>query len=421
MSKKFCNLFSFVRDNNSGLLNIIDDLCADGLFKGRGEKTFLNPTTKMINELQGMVDSGESDNALTKLKSLFLEGYHDSIVSSNTYVSFNGKSIKGLKVTPSSKFNKWNSDIMVFDTTSFPEEGEATEIRKKDKKKSPKEGSKESAVRVEVTNELINQYMLNKEHKVFAYAVNSLLTFVKNKDSKVYETVHKLLDPNMVLSWYLLVQPSSKMSSKHIPDSVFKKWAHKSYKSPIKSVDLIRELMSSNNYNNKELKQIIEKRKDIKAIGLKDTINDVIKAYKSDFYKLLEDELRFRFSDLTEFDSEDIMTLNLIDWDSPKKSLVLFNNMPKSNLLQSEIYKLITQFIKSNAFLYTPYNDDIIKKIKNTISGAGSGSNNSLYICGGSNRDTVQRMPSCGGLEFSFEEFVGGLSSEQIEELKSYL
>lgn len=414
MSKKFCNLFSFVRDNNSGLLNIIDDLCADGLFKGRGEKTFLNPTTKMINELQGMVDSGESDNALTKLKSLFLEGYHDSIVSSNTYVSFNGKSIKGLKVTPSSKFNKWNSDIMVFDISSFPEEGEATETRKKDKKKSSKEGSKESAVRAEVTNELINQYMLNKEHKVFSYAVNSLLTFVKNKDAKVYETVHKLLDPNMVVSWYLLVQPSAKMSGKHIPDSVFKKWAHKSYKSPIKSVDLIRELMSSNNYDNKELKQIIEKRKEIKAIGLKDTINDVIKAYKSDYHKLLEDELRFRFSDLTEFDSEDIMTLNLIDWDSPKKSLVLFNNMPKSNLLQSEIYKLITQFIKSNAFLYTPYNDDIMKKIKNTISGAGSGSNNSLYICGGSNRDTVQKMPTCGSLEFSFEEFVGGLSSEQI-------
>lgn len=420
MSKKFCNLFSFVRDHNSGLLTIIDDLCADGLFKGRGEKTFLNPTTKMINELQEMVDSGESDNALTKLKSLFLEGYHDSIVSSNTYVSFNGKSIKGLKVTPSSKFNKWNSDIMVFDIASFPEEGEATETRKKDKKKSSREGSRESAVRVEVSNELINQYMLNKDHKVFSYAVNSLLTFVKTKDTKVYEAVHKLLDPNMILSWYLLVQPSAKMSGKHIPDSLFKKWAHKSYKSPIKSVDLIRTLMSSNDYDNKELKQIIEKRKEIKAIGLKDTINDVIKAYKSDYHKLLEDELRFRFSDLTEFDGEDIMTLNLIDWDSPKKSLVLFNNMPKSNLLQSEVYKLITQFIKSNAFLYTPYNDDIMKKIKNTISGAGSGSNNSLYICGGSNRDTVQKMP-CGGLEFSFEEFVGGLNAEQIEELKSYL
>lgn len=422
MSKKFCNLFSFVRDHNAGLIPVIEDLCADGLFKGRGNKTFLNPSTKMVNELQSMVDKGESDDALIKLKSLFLEDFHDSIVTSNSYVSFNGKSVKGLKVSPSKKFNKWNSDIMVFDTDSFPVEGEAAESRKKDKdKKKPSiVGTKESAVRVEVTNELINKYMMEKDHKVFAYAVNSLLSFVKSKDNKLYESVHKLLDPNMIVSWYILVQPSARMSSKHIPDSLFKKWAHKSYKSPIKSVELIRELMSSNNYDNKELKNIIEKRKEIKAIGLKDTISDVVKAYKSDYHKLLEDELRFRFSDSTEIDSEDIMTLNLVDWDNAKKSLVLFNNIPKSNLLQSEVYKLISQFIKSNAFLYTPYNDDIMKKIKNTISGAGSSSNNSLYICGGSHRDEVQKL-ACGSLEFSFEEFVGGLNSEQLEELKSYL
>jgi hypothetical protein len=421
MSKKFCNLFSFVKDHNSALVSVIEDLCADGLFKGRGEKTFLNPSSKMVNELQGMVDKGDSDEALSKLKSLFLEGYHDSIVTSNSYVSFNGKTLTGLKVTPSKKFNKWNSDIMVFDIESFPKEGEKAESKKGKKDKQTKiKGSKESSVRVEVTNELINNYMLEKDYKVFAYAVNSLLAFVKNKDAKIYESVHKLLDPNMILSWYLLVQPSARMGGKHIPDSVFAKWAKKTYKSPVKSVELIRELMSSNNYDNKELKHIIEKRKEIKAIGLKDTIDDVLKAYKSDHHKLLEDELRFRFSDLTEFDGEDIMTLNLVDWDSPQRSLVLFNKVPKSNLLQSEIYKLITQFIKSNAFLYTPYNDDIMKKIKNTISGAGSSSNSSLYICGGSNREDVKKM-TCGSLEFSLEDFVGGLNAEQLEELKSYL
>jgi hypothetical protein len=309
---------------------------------------------------------------------------------------------------------------MVFDIDSFPEEGEKAESKKVKKGKQNKMGSRESSIRVEVTNELINNYMLEKDHKVFAHAVNSLLAFVKNKDPKVYESVHKLLDPNMILSWYLLVQPSARMSGKHIPDSIFAKWANKAYKSPVKSVELIRELMSSNNYDNKELKHIIEKRKEIKAIGLKDTIEDVLKAYKSDYHKLLEDELRFRFSDLTEFDGECIMTLNLVDWDSPQRSLVLFNKVPKSNLLQSEIYKLITQFIKSNAFLYTPYNDDIMKKIKNTISGSGSSSNSSLYICGGSNRDGVQKM-TCGSLEFSLEDFVGGLNPEQLEELKSYL
>jgi hypothetical protein len=420
MSKKFCNLYSFIKDHNKGLVPLVDDLCAEGLFKGRGDKTFLNPNVSLVSKLQKMVDSGNSDEALITLKSLFLEGYHDNLVSSMTYVTFNKKSTKGLKGSSSTKFNKWNSDISVFDVDSFPEEGEAVESAKKEKKKSIK-GSKESVTRIEITNDLINHYMKDKEQKVFAYAVNSLLGFVKTKDNKVYNEIHKLLDPNMIISWYILVQPSSRMSSKHISDSLFVKWANKSYKLPIKSVDLLRELMSSNNYDNKDLKAIIEKRKDIKAIGLKDTIADVVKCYNNDYHKLLEDELRFRFSDLVELDGEDIMTLNLLDWDSPKKSLVLFNNIPKSNLLQTEIYKLITQFIKSNAFLYTPYNDDIMKKIKNTISGAGNSSgSSSLYICGGLNRDNIQNMHG-SGLEFSLQDFIGGLSSEQKEELKSYL
>lgn len=419
MSKKFCNLYSFIKDHNKSLVPVVDDLCAEGLFKGRGDKTFLNPSSELVTKLQKMIDNGNSDDALVKLKSLFLEGSHDSIVSGSSYVTFNKKSTKGIKATASKNFNKWNSDINVFDVDSFPEEGETVTSTKKEQNKKVT-GSKESATRVEITNDLIDNYMKDKDHKVFAYAVNSLLQFVKSKDNKIYDEVHKLLDPNMIISWYILVQPSARMSGKHIPDSLFVKWATKSYKLPIKSVDLIRELMSSNDYDNKELKTIIEKRKDIKAIGLKDTIEDVVKCYNSDYHKLLEDELRFRFSDLDELDGEDIMTLNLIDWDSPKKSLVLFNNIPKSNLLQTEIYKLITQFIKSNAFLYTPYNDDIMKKIKNSISGAGAGNSSSLYICGGSNRDNIQNMHG-SGLEFSLEDFIGGLTVEQKEELKSYL
>lgn len=418
--QKFCNLYSFVK-KNANLVAIIDDLCAEGLFKGKGEKTFLNPDKSLIKKIQDMIDSGDADEALIKLKSLFLEGYHNSISPSGSYVSFNGKKVTGLKAVESKSFNKWNSEINVFDITDFPQEGEAAESKKQKKTGKGITGGKESIIRVDVTNTLINQYMSDKDNKQFAYAVNSLLKFVKSKDSKVYESIHKLLDPNMIVSWYILVQPSAKTSSKYISDSLFSKWHKDSFKSPIKSVELIRELMSSNDYDNKDLKHIIEKRKEIKGIGLKETINDVEKAYKNNYNKLLEDEIRFRFSDLSEFDGEDIMTLNLIDWDSPKKSLVLFNYIPKSNLLQSEIYKLITQFIKSNAFLYTPYNDDIMKKIKNTISGAGTGSNNSLYICGGSNRDAMQQMATGGSLEFSLENFVGGLSAEQLDELKSYM
>lgn len=426
MSKKYCNLYSFVKNHNSDLISIIDDLCAEGLFKGKGApRTFLNPNKKLIKELENDINKGDSDLALTKLKSLFLEEVHDSL-SKKMYSNFNKKEIDGssLETKPSKHFNKWNEstnfNVLELESSSFPVEKEGKGIRQIKTGSSEIFGSKEMAVRVEVTNDLINKYTTDEESKVFAYAVNSLLLYVKEADKKVYEKVHKLLDPNLVVSWYIMVQPTAKTSNKHIPDKLFAKWANKKYKLPIKSVELIKELISSNNYDNKDLKTIIEKRKSINGIGLKETINDVVKAYDNNYHKLLEDELRFRFSDLEELDSDCIMTLNLVDWDSPKKSLVLFDNIPKSNLLQSEIHKAITQFIKSNAFLYTPYNDEIINKIKNTINGAGSAAKSALYICGGTLRDAIKGSSS-NALEFSLEDFVGGLSTEQRDELKSYL
>ncbi len=427
MSKKYCNLYSFVKNHNSDLIPIIDDLCAEGLFKGKGApRTFLNPNKKLIKELDNDINKGESDLALTKLKSLFLEDVHASL-GKKMYSNFNKKEIDGDSiVTKESKnFNKWNDstnfNVLELESTSFPVEKEGKGIKKSKKGSSEIFGSKEMAARVEVTNELIKEYQSNENSKVFAYAVNSLLKYIKEADKSVYEKVHKLLDPNLVVSWYIMVQPTSSSDNKHISDKLFSDWANNAYKLPNKSVELIKELISSNDYDNKELKKIIDKRRDISGIGLNKTIEDVVKAYDNDYHKLLEDELRFRFSDLEELDSDCIMTLNLVDWDSPKKSLVLFDNIPKSNLLQSEVHKVITQFIKSNAFLYTPYNDDIINKIQNSISGAGSSSKSALYICGGSLRDEIKGSSSSNALEFSLEAFVGGLTTEQRDELKSYL
>jgi hypothetical protein len=423
MSKEYCNLYSYIKENNNKLLSVVEELCAEGLFIGRSKKTFLNPNIDLVNQLQEDVDKGQDEEALYKLKSLFLNDVFGTIGPNAIIINFNQKSMnaKELDLVPIKNL-KWKKglELAIFDLKNkeFPKEGE----KKEKSKKAANDimGGKELATRVEITNELINDYSSNEESKKFAYTLNSLLLFVKEKDKKVFEHVHKLLDPNLVVSWYIIVQPTAKMSNKHIPDSLFSKWANKKYKLPIKSVELIKELISSNNYDNKELKSIIEKRKSISGIGLKETIKDVVKSYNNNYHKLLDDELRFRFSDMKELEDDAIITLNLVDWDNPKKSLVLFDNIPKSNLLQSEIHKVITQFIKSNAFLYTPYNDEIIQKIKNSISGAGSSAKNTLYICGGSLRDEIKKS-SCGGIEFSLEDFVGGLSAEQRDELKSYL
>lgn len=426
MSKEYCNLYSYIKKNNDRLITVVEELCAEGLFIGRSKKTFLNPNDELVKKLEEYVNKGEDDEALRKLKSLFLKDVYATIGKGAKLTNFNQNSMDAsqLELDPV-KDLKWKKglELSIFNlkNTEFPTEGEKVDEKpSKSKKGSGIIGSKELASRVHITNELINDYMSNEESKTFAYTLNSLLVYVKEKDKKVFEHIHKLLDPNLVVSWYIMVQPTSKSNNKHIPDSLFSQWVTKKYKLPIKSVELIKELISSNNYDNKELKTIIEKRKGISGIGLKETIKDVVKAYNNNYNKLLEDELRFRFSDMKELEDDAIMTLNLVDWDSPKKSLVLFDNIPKSNLLQSEIHKVITQFIKSNAFLYTPYNDEIIQKIKNTISGAGGSAKNTLYICGGSLRDELKKS-SCGGIEFSLEEFIGGLSTEQRDELKSYL
>ncbi len=428
-SQKYCNFYSYLKKHNKQFAELaIDDLCLEGLMKSKSlnknGRTLLNPSSKMVDELQKMVDNGDFDEATIKAKSLFIEGEFNEKTIKTKVVTFNSKEVDGSKLevsTPKAKFTPIEGlKYSVVDIKDFPKEGETVSKAKMEKSES-KKGSKENNTRVQVTNDLINEYIAQKNKHTFSYHVNSLLTFIKNKDSALYGKIHKLIDPNMILTWYILVQPTMKANAKHIPDSLFNKWAQSNFKNPIKSVELIKELMSSNNYDNKELKQIVEKRKAINDNGLAEVIKEVMKLYNNPL-KLLEDELRFRFSDEPELSHDDILSLNLIDWDQPKKSMILFvDKLPKSNLLRSELYKLLTKFIRSNAFLYTPYNDDVVKKIKSTISGAGSSSKSALYICGSSNRDEIQQMPAETPLEFSLEDFVNSLSEAQKAELKSYL
>ena len=427
-SQKYCNFYSYLKKYNKQFAELaVDDLCLEGLFKSKSIKngrTFLNPSSKMVDALQDLVNAGEWDKATAKAKSLFIEGEYNEKTIKTKVVSFNNKEVDGTKLdvsAPKAKFTPVdNIKYSVLDIQEFPKEGAEVTKEKKEKSES-KKGSKENSTRVQVTNALINEYVAHKNKNAFAYHVNSLLSYLKSKDTSVYEKIHKLLDPNMVLSWYILVQPTMKANSKHISDALFNKWAQTNFKNPIKSVELLKDIISSNKYDTKELKQILEKKKTINDNGLQEVIKDIMTIYNNPL-KLLEDELRFRFSDEVELTHDDIMTLNLIDWDQPKKSMILFvDKLPKSNLLRSELYKLLSKFIKSNAFLYTLYNDDIIKKVRSNISGAGSASKNALYIFGGSNRDEIQQMPEDSSLDFSLEEFVNSLTDAQKAELKSYL
>ncbi len=418
-NKQYCNLFTFIKDHNPKLVEISEDLCADGLFRGRGAKTFLNPDSSMVGDLNTMINSGKSTEALTKLKSLFLEGCHNNLDSSKQYVTFNFKEVTGLKNKVSDKFKKWESDICVHDVSEFPKEGKEVPKKSKSSKKTV-EGSGELSYVIKVTNDLIQKYNVQKDMKVFIYAVNSLLSFIKQKDASLFETLKNKIDPNMLLTWYIIVHPSAK-SNFYIPVNLFNEWAQNVYNLPNKNAELVKSILNDDNTVN--IKRSLEERSKLKnvinsgkVVG-SEILNEIKKAYNGNMVKLLEDELRFSNTDVDVFDCKRINEFSLINWEEPEKYLTILTivNSPSSELIAT-----FQKFIDSNAFLYTVYNNTVIEKIKSRISGAGNSASNAFHIFGGSLRNEIDTATGSGE-SFSLKHFVGGLTSSQLEELKSYL
>ena len=413
--QKYCNLYAFVKKNNKDLFSLIDDLCSENLFKQRYPLTFLNPSKDLVKILEKLVDSGEQEKGLEKLKSLFIYGKHDTL--NKELISYNKKKITNVddlsKLKKTSNFNQWEGrDTMsVFDYTlsDFPKEGSDIE-----KPPITKKGTSEHNLRVKYTHELIENYLSSENLKPVIYKLNSLLKFVKSHDEKSFESVKLLLDSSPIVSWYIMVQPT-KSNNKHISDDLFNEWVNTLGKQVLPETTTLYELLNSNDYENKKLKDISNKRKSIKEVGLEETLKEIHAAYDNDYHKMLEDELRFRFSDEEELSREHVVELNLVDWDNPKNSLILLNRLPKSNILRSEIMNIIKEFLKTNAFLYTPYNQTVIEKIKNTFSGAGYGSGSKFTFIGSNNKNCVENE------SLNIEAFIQGLTEDQKKEACKHL
>jgi hypothetical protein len=78
---------------------------------------------------------------------------------------------------------------------------------------------------------------------------------------------------------------------------------------------------------------------------------------------------------------------------------------------------IIKSFLKSNAFLYTPFNLNIIEKIKSNISGAGEQGKKTIKILGMSQRDDIVSLTST----INIEALVESLSEEQKKKMMALL
>jgi hypothetical protein len=421
-----CSLYGWLREHNSELFAELEEMCAVGLFRPRHPVTFLNPNKKLTQELVKMSENGEGEKAFENLSSLFIFGKHSKL--DGELISWNRKKIKtdlsGLKKDPS--FVQWkskdNSAVFSYDLPNFPAEGAAAKPPKLERKKRDIEGGN-SEKRSNDTEKLFEN-LENGDNELFkkvARNLNSLLEHVKKNDEEIFDKIKLLLDPNMVVSWFILVQPT-KTSGHHIPDEIYNKWNISEFPS-VTGVETIHEIFHSiDNKNNDKLAEISELRKEMSKEGYKNTRDAVIKAYENNS-KLLEDELRFRFSDDTTFQKSEINELSNLKWDEPERSLVLFADISSKNLENPMLHSIMIKFIDSNAFKYTLYNSKIHKRLKETISGAGHGNSNvkkMINILGNKNRNFITNMEKTDSNKV-LSKFVSSLSSKQKSTLKDLL
>lgn len=432
-AQKFCNLHTFVKKENSGLYDLLEDMCAVGLFRPKYPTTFINPSKEVVAKLKSLVDKGESDVAFEHLQKHFIYGKHTSLTGE--LINYNSKVVKTKLSEVTQKMDKlslWKSrddNVAVFQQTSadFLEEGAKKARPLTDKKKVGKITSGSEPSRVEATKELLNKSKDDNVMHVFARAVNGILLELQKQSEDDYKSVLTKLDPNPVLCWYILIKPCANCNSdncaKHVPDSVFDEWYKKrDVDFNKKSTAVLREAFSSNDFDNSLIAKAKQARSNVDMVGFKQTRDSIIATYDEDFLTLLEDELRFRFSDLPasnfSHDSANISELNGVNWDQPEESLVLLKD--SSSLLNSVLHKVMQEFVISNAFHYTMFNDSVHQKLENNIVGAGSGANKVVKILGKEGRKLIKSMEDADEEE-ELGKFVSSLTKSQLSSLKKIL
>lgn len=426
--KTFCSLYTFVKEHNPKLYELLEDMCAVGLFRPRFPTTFLNPGSDIVEKLSKLINDGESEKAFHQLQKLFIHGKHTSlkgelVTNGRNLITDNLSSLK-----QDGKYQHWesrdNSIVYSYDSKDFPTVGKEIVAIPKTERKSKGKGVSgswfgSSDSKVQITKELMESGGGSDLQKKVAYKLNSLLKFIY-KDTQLFEKLSKKMDSNLILSWYILVQPG-KTSDQYISDHLFNTWCEQNKTVNLSELTTIKQIFEKSNSNDtSDLMTAKTARTGLNEDGFDMLLNSIKNAYGNDKLKLLEDELRFRYSNETEIDSHVVNELNSINWDDPEASLVLIRSPSKGCLYKPSLFKLMKEFVNSSAFLYVLYNSTLYNKFKERLTSiGGAGSKKMINLLGSNNRDFI------GGFESPSGDFlaniVGSLDPEQKAILKSLL
>lgn len=430
MTGKHCDLLSYLAsDENTKykeLYALIEDNCWRSVFTTKREYTFLMPGKALLKKLK---DTAEKDErkGYEDLRRLFINDKHKNLSKVEELITFNNKMIKKDSIKHFEDLKDISISslkhivILEYNVDHFPEQEDKSVRRKKTVKAGGKDEKLES---YKYTNKLFSGSKISER---VLCKLSSLLKYCKQNDNDKYSEIIKRIDPNWVLTWFILVQPGCTKPT-YISSDMFNAWEEGN---DAENLDVcedksgILDAFNDVKDSQKKLSESNKYRKEAEECAdFHELVNIVTSSYDSELH-MLEDELRFIYSDKTIEDTiENVRDLKCIDWDRPQTNLVIINSNLCRTADTDALFDCLKKFVSANSFLYTLIDNKTDEKIKEAIqkiSGGGySSSRKVLNVLGNSHRSALSKM-SAGDSKQMLKAFVKSLSSSQKKILKDLL
>ena len=250
MSKqKYCSLINYVKSKNKPLYEFIDDVCARGILNPRKNGvTLLMPDAKLTKELVNQ-EKNNPEEAVNLFKACVILDNVESLtdftnkninipnalmkkVESGTLSSGKVKLSNGsiISVDPKFKYrnDRKNMNVFILSNKLLPTDGESTSLNPPKKVKG---GREVAANKIKLTEKMMDDlYNTDKPSMPHLPALVSYFDWLGKKDNddekKKCNDLCTLLDPNPIVSWYILMRPYSSMSDLYVSEDNFSKWQY---------------------------------------------------------------------------------------------------------------------------------------------------------------------------------------------------
>lgn len=448
--KQFCSLYNYIKHRNDKLYEIVNDLCADGIFKSqnRYKNTFLYPSDKLLNKLHKMIEKDEDIEATKILRGLILRGYLSKSSDFNNEVS----NLDGHKLDKPELLSKLSKvDVTIindtgdknviviynYDEESAPVATELSSIKPERIVRLKKGGLESHNVEFKkITDSLISKDV-NETFNNFTNAVASLLINIKHNNPENFEKCKYICSVNPILTWFFLVHSDlvdlktiTTLKSEHIDTSIWNELFNDKYTYKpdyFKDVNTIRKDLLINSCDKTNLPIAIHKAYKQAMVSL--FPEEVKNHYKNIYRKILEDELKFMYEEssaclICSADIADLIhNLEQIKWEEPENHLLVCSTTICAKQISSQEFFASgpLRFVTSIYLLYAPLTDELIARL-NTKSGGSTDGNPStqksiIYRGGATRLKLKEKIKKTSDIESLFNS----LSKKQQSSLKQLI